>query len=76
MKVNLKMVLNKVKESIHIPMVIIMKENGIMERNMVEEFMFGYMIKKRKIKKFMMDNFNMILCMVEDSLEMILEKQH
>ena len=74
MKVNLKMVLNKVKESIHIPMVIIMKENGIMERNMVEEFMFGYMIKKRKIKKFMMDNFNMILCMVEDSLEMILEK--
>lgn len=53
-----------------------MKENGTMERNMVEEFMFGYMIKKHKIKKFMMDNFNMILCMVEDSLEMILEKQH
>lgn len=60
MKVNSNKVLNKVKVNIHIQMVIIMKVNGIMEKNMDVEFMYGYMIKKLKIKKFMMDNSNMI----------------
>ena len=44
-----------------------MKVNGIMERNMEEVYIYGYMIKKHKIKKYMMENLNMIKCMVVDN---------
>ena len=59
MKESLIKELNPGKESIHTQRVITMKVNGIMVKNMDVEFMYGYMIKKHKIKKFMMVNLNM-----------------
>ena len=67
MKENLKMVWKMVKVNTLIQMEIIMRDNGIMEKDMEEVFMYGYIIKKHKIKKYMMVNLNLIWCMVEVS---------